>query len=285
MNLGSMTGAFTMAALVLSLAGGAHAADAGASAGRSAEDLSIRPYTVQIPQAALDDLRRRIAATRWPDQETVDDRSQGAQLDKAARAGSLLGHGLRLAKGRSEAERPSAIRHDDRRRRHSFHPPPFAPSERDPGNRHARLAGIRHRATQDHRSAHGSNRARRKRRGRFRRRHPVLAGLRLLRQADSHRLGPRPHRASLGGADEAPRIHTLRRARRRLGYARSPARWRARRPPDCSASTSTCRQRYRPRWPRRSAGGPAPPGLSDKERAVVDALMAYGKMGTQPTSR
>ena len=49
---------------------------------QAAEDRSIRPFTIHIPQAALDDLRRRIAATRWPDKETVDDRSQGAQLAK-----------------------------------------------------------------------------------------------------------------------------------------------------------------------------------------------------------
>ena len=35
-----------------------------------------------IPQAALDDLRRRTAATRWPDKETVSDQSQGSQLAK-----------------------------------------------------------------------------------------------------------------------------------------------------------------------------------------------------------
>src|SRR5258708_7429392 len=46
------------------------------------EDRSIRPFKVQIPQAALDDLRRRINATRWPDKETVADQSQGAQLAK-----------------------------------------------------------------------------------------------------------------------------------------------------------------------------------------------------------
>ena len=46
------------------------------------EDRSIRPFKVEAPQAALDDLRRRIAATRWPDKETVADRSQGAQLAK-----------------------------------------------------------------------------------------------------------------------------------------------------------------------------------------------------------
>jgi pimeloyl-ACP methyl ester carboxylesterase len=50
--------------------------------GQATEDRSIRPFKVQIPQGALDDLRRRIAATRWPDKETVDDSSQGAQLAK-----------------------------------------------------------------------------------------------------------------------------------------------------------------------------------------------------------
>ena len=40
----------------------------------------IRPFRVDVPEADLDDLRRRIAATRWPDKETVADRSQGAKL-------------------------------------------------------------------------------------------------------------------------------------------------------------------------------------------------------------
>jgi pimeloyl-ACP methyl ester carboxylesterase len=40
----------------------------------------IRAFHVEIPEEELADLRRRIAATRWPDRETVDDRSQGAQL-------------------------------------------------------------------------------------------------------------------------------------------------------------------------------------------------------------
>ena len=45
-----------------------------------AEESSIGPFKAQIPQAALDDLRRRIVATRWPDKETVGDQSQGVQL-------------------------------------------------------------------------------------------------------------------------------------------------------------------------------------------------------------
>jgi pimeloyl-ACP methyl ester carboxylesterase len=41
---------------------------------------AIRPFRVRIPDADVADLRRRLAATRWPDKETVSDASQGAQL-------------------------------------------------------------------------------------------------------------------------------------------------------------------------------------------------------------
>ena len=41
---------------------------------------AIRPFTINIPQEQLDDLRGRVAATRWPDKETVPDHSQGVQL-------------------------------------------------------------------------------------------------------------------------------------------------------------------------------------------------------------
>jgi pimeloyl-ACP methyl ester carboxylesterase len=41
---------------------------------------AIRPFSVRFPDKALDDLRRRIDATHWPDRETVTDASQGVQL-------------------------------------------------------------------------------------------------------------------------------------------------------------------------------------------------------------
>jgi pimeloyl-ACP methyl ester carboxylesterase len=41
---------------------------------------TIRPFRVNVPDRDLADLRRRLAATRWPDKETVADRSQGARL-------------------------------------------------------------------------------------------------------------------------------------------------------------------------------------------------------------
>src|SRR5918911_1689893 len=40
----------------------------------------IRPFHVEVPEEQIDDLRRRIAATRWPSKELVEDRSQGVQL-------------------------------------------------------------------------------------------------------------------------------------------------------------------------------------------------------------
>ncbi len=40
----------------------------------------IRPFHVEIPEEQIDDLRRRIEATRWPSKELVEDRSQGVQL-------------------------------------------------------------------------------------------------------------------------------------------------------------------------------------------------------------
>jgi pimeloyl-ACP methyl ester carboxylesterase len=43
-------------------------------------DTAIRPFRVSIPEAELTDLRKRINATRWPEQETVSDASQGTQL-------------------------------------------------------------------------------------------------------------------------------------------------------------------------------------------------------------
>ncbi|MCR2809528.1 MULTISPECIES: epoxide hydrolase family protein [unclassified Microbacterium] len=44
------------------------------------DDTALRPFTVQFAQEDLDDLRTRVRETRWPERETVDDASQGVQL-------------------------------------------------------------------------------------------------------------------------------------------------------------------------------------------------------------
>jgi pimeloyl-ACP methyl ester carboxylesterase len=46
-----------------------------------ATGAEIRPFHVDVPEADLVDLRQRILATRWPEQETVSDTSQGVKLD------------------------------------------------------------------------------------------------------------------------------------------------------------------------------------------------------------
>ena len=46
----------------------------------TAKDGAIRPFSIEVPQEDLDELRRRITAIRWPTKELVDDRSQGVQL-------------------------------------------------------------------------------------------------------------------------------------------------------------------------------------------------------------
>src|ERR671914_395419 len=47
---------------------------------KAADATAIRPFTIETPEADLDDLRTRIAATRWPEEETVEDQSQGPRL-------------------------------------------------------------------------------------------------------------------------------------------------------------------------------------------------------------
>ncbi|CAM5716165.1 epoxide hydrolase family protein [Streptomyces griseorubiginosus] len=49
----------------------------------------VRPFTVSIPESDIDDLKRRLAGTRWPDPETVGDWSQGVRVENAR---SLVDH-------------------------------------------------------------------------------------------------------------------------------------------------------------------------------------------------
>src|SRR5580700_11535296 len=46
----------------------------------ASDTTALRPFHFSAPEAQLTELRRRIAATRWPERETVADDSQGVQL-------------------------------------------------------------------------------------------------------------------------------------------------------------------------------------------------------------
>ena len=99
---------------------------------KPAAATTIRPFRAEIAEEELADLRRRLAATRWPDPETVPDQSQGAQLSKLQGLVRYWGNGLRLAPGRGQAERAAAVRHGDRRAGHPLHPRPLAPRDAMP---------------------------------------------------------------------------------------------------------------------------------------------------------
>ena len=160
---------------------------AGRTAG-PAGDASIRPFRFHASDEALADLKRRITATNWPEREI--DPTQGVG-SRRCRSSPIIGRTVTTgARSRRRLNAlPQFITEIDGRR-HPLHPRPLEASECAAGDHHPRLAGLDHRAAEDHRPADRSDRAWRQRGGRVRRRHPVAAGLRLLGQADRDRLGP-----------------------------------------------------------------------------------------------
>jgi pimeloyl-ACP methyl ester carboxylesterase len=63
---------------------------------------AIRPFKAHIPEASLVDMRRRIAATRWPGKETVTDQSQGVRRAKLQQLVSYWGTGYDWRKGEAK---------------------------------------------------------------------------------------------------------------------------------------------------------------------------------------
>lgn len=71
-----------LTASVLALALFSMTGSSAAFAATPAQPDTIQPFKVHVPQSDLNDLRRRVQMTRWPDKETVNDESQGVQLAK-----------------------------------------------------------------------------------------------------------------------------------------------------------------------------------------------------------
>ena len=119
---------------------------------------------------------------------------------------------------------------------------------------------------------------------------PSMPGYGYLGQADQHRLGRPPHRARLGRADEAPGIHAIRGARRRLGWARHRSDGRAGAAGLLGIHTNLPGVVPADDRPGGFAGAPAPAGLSAEEKRVLRATavclqkgVAYGyQMGPRP---
>ena len=166
---------------------------------------AIRPFQVEFQKEQIDELRRRIAATRWPSKELVTDRSQGVQL---AATQALARYWLdEYDFGRIEARLnalPQFMTEIDGLDIHFIHVK-LPARGRPAADHHPRLAGLRDRATRRHRPVDRSHRPRRPGRGRVRRRHPVAARLRLLRRAEGARLGP-AHRVAQAWAELMSRL-------------------------------------------------------------------------------
>ncbi|MCI0745836.1 MAG: epoxide hydrolase, partial [Verrucomicrobia subdivision 3 bacterium] len=76
----NLTTRTAVASLALATATISVIAGDGSKLGSEKASDTIRPFRVNVPKAALTDLRQRLVATRWPTKELVKDRSQGVQL-------------------------------------------------------------------------------------------------------------------------------------------------------------------------------------------------------------
>ena len=161
-------------------------------------DGAIRPFRVEVPQADLDDLRRRVAAARWPSKELVADPSQGVQLAtlQALARYWATEYDLRRVADRLNAL-PQFMTEIDGLDIHFLHVTsphedalPLLITHGWPGSVVELLEVV---GPLTDPTAHGGTR-----RGRLPPGAAVPARLRLLGRAGRGRLGPRPHRAGLG---------------------------------------------------------------------------------------
>ena len=181
---------------------------------------AIRPFHVNVPEAELTELRRRINATRWPERETVTDATQGVQLAtiQALARYWATEYDWRKIEAKLNAL-PQFITEIDGLDIHFIHVRskhenalPLIVTHGWPGSIIEQMKII---DPLTNPTAHGGERIRRLRRG-----DPIDAGLRVFRQASHYRLGCTPYRTCLGRADEAPWVHEVCGTRWRLGRHR-----------------------------------------------------------------
>ena len=241
---------------------------------------SIRPFRVETPEGAINDLHRRVAATRWPEEETVGDTTQGVQLStvKALADHWLNHHDWSAAEARINAF-PQFVTEIDGLDIHFVHVrskasrcPALIVTHGWPGSFIEQLkiiapltdpTGHRRRA----RLTHSTSWSRRYR----------GTG---TPETDRARLGPAPDRP---GVDPAHAPAWLRRVRCpgwRLGERRLGAAWVAGAAGACSASPRTWRRPCRQRSPKALAdGSPATGHAFGRRTRAWDQLDFFYKKG------
>ena len=249
------------------------AADVGAGA-------AVRPFRANIPQAAINDLRRRIAMTRWPDKETVSDGSQGVQLGKLKELVRYWGTGYdwRKVEARLNAL-PQFMTTIDGVDIHFIHVRSRLPnalpviiSHGWPGSVIEQLKII---GPLTDPTAHGGR--------------PEDAFDVVIPSLPGYGFSGKPQDAGWG-PDRIARAWAA--LMNRLGYARYVAQggdWGAPISSEMARQASPGLIGIHINLPAAeppevaaalASGGPAPAGLSEQERAVFDALRAYGMKGS-----
>jgi pimeloyl-ACP methyl ester carboxylesterase len=266
------------ALLPFAASGQSSATEAARAPGRVEARPAITPFSVQVPQAELDELRRRLSATRWPDKETVDNGAQGAQLAQLQELVRYWGTGYDWRKAEAKLNAlPQFTTNIDGVDIHFIHVRSRHPNALAmivthgwPGSVIEQLKIIEPLTNP---TAHGGSAD-----DAFDVVIPSLPGYGFSGKPTG--TGWDPDRVARAWAE----------LMRRLGYTRYVAQggdWGA------PVSSAMARQAAAgllgihinlpatvpPEVAAALGGGPLPPGLSDKERAVVEALMANAKAG------
>ena len=181
-------------------------------------EAEVRPFHVDFPDEQVADLRRRVNATRWPERETVADDSQGVRLAMMQDLARYWGSDYDWGKCEARLNGlPQFMTEIDGLDIHFIHVRsqhedalPLIVTHGWPGSIIEQLKIIEPLTNPE---AHGAS-------GRVQSGDSLAAWLRVLRKADHHRVGSPPYRTCLGGTDEAPRVHPVRGAGRRLGGGR-----------------------------------------------------------------
>ncbi len=231
----------------------------------------VTPFQVAIGDDEIADLRARLARTRWPDAETVDDWSQGVPLAYVRELCAWWADGYDFGVAERVNAFPQVRAQVDGLGIHALHvrsPEPDALplvlTHGWPGSVVEFLDVLG--PLTDPRGA------RRRPRRRLPRRGAVAAGLRVERRPGRAGLGRRPHRPGVGRAHGRPRLRPLRRPGRRLGRGRDRQPRRRTRPTGWSACTSTCR-RSGPTAPRSTTSPPT-------EQRALDDIAEHRATGT-----
>ena len=244
----------------------------------SAQGTTIQPFHISVPQEQLVDLRRRIAATRWPDRETVNDPSQGVQLAKIQELVRYWGTNYDWRKAEAQLNSlPQFMTTIDDVDIHfihvrSRHPNALAVivSHGWPGSVIEQLKII---DPLTNPTAHGG--------------HAEDAFDVVIPSVPGYGFSGRP---TSTGWDPDRIAHAWAELMKRLGYTRYVAQggdW------GTPISSAMARQKAEgligihinlpatvpPEVTAALGGGPLPAGLSEKERAAIDTLMTYAKNG------